>query len=150
MKKKDLEQMLDDKNDHEMNILAEKELFALNKKKIDAKSYSELEKEWEKLIINKNEISRIVDEYSNVKSNLKLTISSVCLVTSLPKETVRRKIEALKKKKFITYSTKDGLLPTDKIEEAVKPFAEQELITLSKFLQALKKHKSLDPLLNLK
>ena len=33
--KKDLEQMLDDKNDHEMNILAEKELSVLNKKKID-------------------------------------------------------------------------------------------------------------------
>ena len=91
--------------------------------------------------------SEKVDFHYNAK---KLTIFALANIMSLPKETVRRKIEALKKKKFITYSTKDGLLPTDKIEEAIKPFAEQELITLSKFLQALKKHKSLDQLLNLK
>ena len=91
--------------------------------------------------------SEKVDFHYNAK---KLTIFALANIMSLPKETVRRKIEALKKKKFITYSTKEGLLPTNKIEEAIKPFAEQELITLSKFLQALKKHKSLDQLLNLK
>ena len=91
--------------------------------------------------------SENVDFHYNAK---KLTIFALANIMSLPKETVRRKVEALKKKKFITYSTKDGLLPTNKIEEAMKPFAEQELITLSKFLQALKKHKSLDQLLNLK
>ena len=91
--------------------------------------------------------SEKVDFHYNAK---KLTIFALANIMSLPKETVRRKVEALKKKKFITYSTKDGLLPTNKIEEAMKPFAEQELITLSKFLQALKKHKSLDQLLNLK
>jgi len=41
-------------------------------------------------------------------------------------------------------------LPTDKIESIMKPFAEKELVTLGKFLQQLKKHKSLDQLLNLK
>ena len=91
--------------------------------------------------------SEKVDFHYNAK---KLTIFALANIMSLPKETVRRKIEALKKKKFITYSTKEGLLPTNKIEDAMKPFAEQELITLSKFLQALKKHKSLDQLLNLK
>ena len=80
----------------------------------------------------------------------KLTIFAVSNIMNLPKETVRRKIEALKKKKFITYSTKQGLLPTDKIETVMKPFAEKELATLGKFLQQLKKHKSLDQLLNLK
>ena len=91
--------------------------------------------------------SEKVDFHYNAK---KLTIFALANIMSLPKETVRRKIEALKKKKFITYSTKEGLLPTNKIEDAMKPFAEQELITLSKFLQALKKHKSLDQLLNIK
>ena len=80
----------------------------------------------------------------------KLTIFAVANIMGLPKETVRRKIEALKKKKFITHSTKQGLLPTDKIESVMKPFAEKELVTLGKFLQQLKKHKSLDQLLNLK
>jgi hypothetical protein len=32
----------------------------------------------------------------------------------------------------------------------MKPFAEKELATLGKFLQQLKKHKSLEQLLNLK
>ena len=58
----------------------------------------------------------------------KLTIFAVSNIMNLPKETVRRKIEALKKKKFITYSTKQGLLPTDKIETVMKPFAEKELV----------------------
>ena len=66
------------------------------------------------------------------------------------KENLRRKIEALKTKKFITHSTKEGLLPTDKIESVMKPFAEKELSTLGKFLQQLKKHKSLEQLLNFK
>ena len=91
--------------------------------------------------------SKKIDDHYTAK---KLTIFAVANVMDLPKETVRRKVEILKKKKFITYSSKEGLLPTDKIELAMKPFAEKELQDLSKFLQALKKHKSLDQLLNIK
>tara|TARA_X000001036_G_scaffold395751_1_gene396917 strand:- start:100 stop:462 length:363 start_codon:yes stop_codon:yes gene_type:complete len=91
--------------------------------------------------------SKKVEQHYNSK---KLTIFAVANVMDLPKETVRRKIEALKKKRFITHSTKEGLLPTDKIESVMKPFAEKEMMALSKFLQALRKHKSLDQLLNLK
>ena len=80
----------------------------------------------------------------------KLTIYAVANILDLPKETVRRKIEILKKKKLISYSGKLGLLPTSKVEEVLKPFAEKELIELSNFLQALRKHKALEPLLNLK
>ena len=80
----------------------------------------------------------------------KLTIYALANIVELPKETVRRKVENLKKKKFISHSHKLGLLPTEKIEEIMKPFATKELHALSKFLQALKKHKSLDQLLELK
>ena len=80
----------------------------------------------------------------------KLTIFAVSSILDIPKETVRKKIEILKKKKFISYTTKLGLLPTDKIEDIMKPFAIRELSNLAKFLQALKKHKALDQLLNLK
>ena len=82
-------------------------------------------------------------------SSRKLTIFAVASILNLPKETVRRKVENLRKKKLISYSTKEGLLPTDKIEEAIKPYAIKELHSLSKFLQALKKHKSLDQMLSL-
>ena len=85
-----------------------------------------------------------------IYSKKKLTIFAVSHILNIPKETVRRKVEILKKKKLISHSTKLGLLPTEKIEENMKPFAKQELNTLAKFLQELKKHKALDQLLNLK
>ena len=91
--------------------------------------------------------SKKVEFHYNAK---KLTIFAVANILNLPKETVRRKIEGLKKKKFISHSSRDGLVPTDKVEEAIKPFAEKELFLLSNFLKALKKHKSLDQLINLK
>ena len=80
----------------------------------------------------------------------KFSITELCEKLQLPKETVRRKVEMLKKKKFISYTSQLGLLPSDKIEDIMKPFAKRELLSLAKFLQALKKHKALDELLNLK
>ncbi len=80
----------------------------------------------------------------------RLTIFAVANILNLPKETVRRKIENLKKKRLISNSSKAGLLPTDKIEEIIKPFAIREVSSLSKFLRALKKHKTLEQLLTLK
>ena len=78
----------------------------------------------------------------------KLTIYAVANILSMPKETVRRKIENLKKKKLINHSSKTGLLPTNKSEEIMKPFAAKEIKSLSKFLQSLKKNKSLEEILN--
>ena len=89
--------------------------------------------------------SKKVDFHYNAK---KLTIFAIANIMNIPKETVRRKIEVLKKKKFISHSSRDGLVPTDKVEELMKPFALRELKLLSKFLQALKKHKALDQLLS--
>ena len=83
-------------------------------------------------------------------SEQKLTIYAVSNILNLPRETVRRKIELLKKKKLINHSTKQGLLPTNKTEELMKPFAEIELKTLSKFLKRLKKNGTLDAVLNFK
>ena len=83
-------------------------------------------------------------------SEQKLTIYAVANILNLTKETVRRKIELLKKKKLINHSTTMGLLPTNKTEELMKPFAEIELKTLSKFLNSLKKNGTLDAVLNFK
>ena len=85
-----------------------------------------------------------IEEFYSAK---KLTIYAVANILNLPRETVRRKIEILKKKKLINHSTSIGLLPTNKVEELMKPFAEIELKTLSKFLKSLKKNKSLDNIL---
>ena len=83
-------------------------------------------------------------------SEQKLTIYAVANILNVPRETVRRKIELLKKKKLINHSTKQGLLPTNKTEELMKPFAGIELKTLSKFLKNLKKNGTLDAVLNFK
>ena len=88
-----------------------------------------------------------IEEFYSVK---KLTIYAVANILNLPRETVRRKIELLKKKKLINHSTKLGLLPTNKTEELMKPFAGIELKTLSKFLKSLKKNGTLDAVLNFK
>ena len=88
-----------------------------------------------------------IEEFYSAK---KLTIYAVANILNLPRETVRRKIELLKKKKLISHSTKLGLLPTNKIEVLMKPFAGIELKTLSKFLKSLKKNGTLDAVLNFK
>ena len=90
--------------------------------------------------------SKIEELYTSKR----LTIFAVANILNLPRETVRRKIELLKKKKLINHSTKLGLLPTNKTEELMKPFAGIELKTLSKFLKSLKKNGTLDAVLNFK
>jgi predicted HTH transcriptional regulator len=69
-------------------------------------------------------------------SSKKLTIYAVANILSMSRETVRRKIENLKKRKLINHSSKAGLLPTSKSEEVMKPFAAKEIKSLSKFLQS--------------
>ena len=90
--------------------------------------------------------SKIEELYTSER----LTIFAVANILNLPRETVRRKIELLKKKKLINHSTKLGLLPTNKTEELMKPFAGIELKTLSKFLKSLKKNGTLDAVLNIR
>ena len=109
-------------------------LYLLNKKKIGSKSYSELEIEWEKLI-NKNDIVQIVDNYSNAKINLKLTISSICLVTLLPKETVRRKVNELAKKNLLKISKKEGVILGSMYKKVFREFVPQTTLELSKLIK---------------
>ena len=109
------------------------------------KHSDKLGSDWED--VWKNLRTSEIEEFYIVR---KLTIYAVANILNLPKETVRRKIEILKKKKLINHSSSIGLLPTNKSEELMKPFAEIELKTLSKFLKNLKKNGSLDAVLNFK
>ena len=54
-----------------------------------------------------------LDKFYNKK---KLTIFALANLIGLPTETVRRKIEILKKKKLISNNSKFGLLPTEKMK----------------------------------
>ena len=123
-------------------------LYQLNKKKVGIKSYSELEMEWEKLIINKNDISKIIENYSGPKNNLRLTFSSICLVTSLPKETVRRKVNELVKKNLLKISKKDGILLGAMYKKVFQEFVPQTTMEVSKLIKNWEKSGILKSLLN--
>ena len=116
-------------------------LYQLNKKKVGSKSYFELEIEWEKLL-NKNDVVEKVDiirdkmeNLSNTKSNLKLTISSICLVTSLPKETVRRKVNELAKKNLLNISKTNGVLLGFMYQKVFREFTPQTTKDVSRLIK---------------
>ena len=121
-------------------------LYQLNKNKIGAKSYTELAMEWEKLV-NKNDIPQIVENYSSTKNNLKLTISSICLVTSLPKETVRRKVNELSKKNLLKISKKEGVILGTMYKKVFREFVPQTTLEVSKLLKSWEKNGILKSLL---
>ena len=116
-------------------------LYQLNKKQVGSKSYFELEIEWEKLL-NKNDVVEKVDiirdkieNLSNTKSNLKLTISSICLVTLLPKETVRRKVNELTKKNLLNISKKNGILLGSMYKKIFREFTPQTTKEISRLIK---------------
>ena len=131
-------------------------LYQLNKKKVGSKSYFELEEEWEKLM-NKNDIIEKVDyvqdkfsNFSNSKGNIKLTISSICLVTSLPKETVRRKVNELTKKNLLNISKKNGILLGSMYKKVFSEFTPQTTKDVTKLIKNWEKSGVLKSLLSFK
>jgi hypothetical protein len=87
----------------------------------------------------------------NAKDNLskpKLIISSVSLMTGLPKETVRRKILELYKKKVLVLSKKKGLQLGEKFERFHKKFSQYTTIKISEMLNKWEKIGALEFMLN--
>ncbi len=88
------------------------------KKKGKEKSYEEIGKMWEEMVkTTADKKKKTMDErqdtpdskiYNNIYKN-RLTISSISLVLNLPKETVRRKIQNLVKKRLLINDTTTGL-----------------------------------------
>jgi len=129
-------------------------LYQLNKKKVGSKSYIELETEWEKLM-DKNDLSanienvqENIENYSNTKNNLKLTISSICLVTSLPKETVRRKVNELIKKNLLNISKRDGVLLGSAYKKVFREFIPTTTKEISRLIKSWKNSGILKSLLD--
>ena len=131
-------------------------LYHLIKKKIGSKSYFELEMEWGKLL-DKNDIAERVDtirdkmeNFSYTKDDSRLTISSICLVTSLPKETVRRKVNELIKKNLLNISKKNGILLGSAYKEVFSEFTPQTTLEVSKLIKNWDKTGILKSILNFK
>ena len=140
------------------------QLKHLNNKEVESKSYFELEKEWERLYLDKNEPTEMLDSrealdnYSRSnqrlrnlgKNKVRLTVSSICLVTTLPKETVRRKVSELSKKNLLKISKKDGILLGSMYKKVFREFTPQTTKEISKLINNWEKSGVLKSLLSFK
>ena len=87
---------------------------------------------------------------NTIKNKKKLSIFAISETLKIPKESVRRKLLKLVDRKILNHSTKYGVVPGISMTDIIKPFAKKEIIQLSGFLKALKKHKALDQIIDIK
>ena len=81
-------------------------------------------------------------------SKPKLIISSISLITGLPKETVRRKLLELNKKKILILNRKKGLQLGEKFENFHKKFSQYTTLKISEMLNKWEKIGALEFILN--
>ena len=114
-------------------------LYALQKKTNNI-SYSELETEWEKLIYSEDDIfKRIIQVSNSGENNNKLSISSICLITKLPKETVRRKTIELNSKGILKTTKDKGIILGKNYKEIFQDFVPSTVLSVSKLLKKWEK-----------
>ena len=110
-------------------------LYSLTKKKnILNKSYKDLETEWDSVRKQSSEITDVFFLKENI-SQLKLSVSSICLVTGLPKETVRRKVNELAVKKLLKNSKKQGILLGPMYKKIFQNFVPETTKEVAKLLK---------------
>ena len=87
---------------------------------------------------------------NTIKNKKKLSIFAISETLKIPKESVRRKLLKLVDRKILNHSTKYGVVPGISMTDIIKPFAKKEIMQLSGFLKALKKHKALEQVVEIK
>ena len=85
-----------------------------------------------------------------IQNKKKLSIFAISETLKIPKESVRRKLLKLVDRKILNHSTAYGVVPGINMADIIKPFAKKEIMQLSGFLKALKKHKALDQVIDIK
>ena len=70
----------------------------------------------------------------------KLSLFSISQILDMPKETVRRKVDALCKTKQLEYSVKDGVTVGDNFELLAKKIAPNDLLSIDKAIKAINKN----------
>lgn len=70
----------------------------------------------------------------------KLSLFSISQILDMPKETVRRKVDALCKTKQLEYSVKDGVTVGDNFELLEKKIAPNDLLSIDKAIKAITKN----------
>ena len=112
----------------------------------NGRSYVDLETEWDKIV----KVQLVDFENFKPNKNLKLTISSICLVTKLPKETVRRKANELSNKNLLKMSKKEGILLGSNYKKVFQEFVPQTTVDVAKLMKAWEKSGVLKSILNFK
>jgi len=130
-----------------IQVAVSHQLYSLNKKEsFSNRSYSSVETEFDKLIALNYDIHDIFQQDS--KSKKSLTISSICLVLGLPKETTRRKISLLCKKNLLHLSKKNGISLGNSYKKIFQKFVPKTVYEMSRLLKNWKKSGALNHLLN--
>jgi len=77
----------------------------------------------------------------NTKKYLdKLSLFSLSHILDMPKETVRRKVDALCQKKQLEYSVKEGVTVGDNFEPLAKKMGPIDLLSIEKAIKAIEKN----------
>ena len=70
----------------------------------------------------------------------KLSLFSLSQILDMPKETIRRKVNALCKAKQLGYSVIDGVTVGDNFEQLAKKIAPNDLLSIDKAIKAITKN----------
>ena len=70
----------------------------------------------------------------------KLSLFSISHILDMPKETVRRKIDALCKTKQLAYSVTDGVTVGDNFEVMAKKMAPNDLLSIDQAIKAIERN----------
>ena len=77
----------------------------------------------------------------------KLSLFSISQILSMPRETVRRKVVALCKKKHLEYSVKEGITIGDNWESLAQKIAPGDLLSIDKAISAIHKNGGISKIL---
>ena len=96
--------------------------------------YQHEDLEWGEMYPLVKGLSKNKKKYSD-----KLSIFSISHILDMPKETVRRKVDALCKTKQLEYSVADGVTVGDNFEALAKKMAPIDLLSMEKAIKAIEK-----------
>ena len=118
-----------------------------------AKTYSEISGEFDRISKAKDIndsllIFKAKELMSKIQKN-KLTVSSICQVSTLPKETVRRKTRGLVARKILTQSKSEGLLVGPGYKVVFEDFVPKTVGAFSKLIKKWKENGTLEQILSL-
>ena len=130
-----------------IQVTVSHQLYILNKKKSSSSgSYEDIETEFSQAIDMREEILGVMQDYGEKNKN-RLTISSICLVLSLPKETTRRKINMLCKKNLLKISKKSGVTLGPAYKKVFESFVPKTTYELARLVKIWKKSGALNSIL---